>query len=135
MGDVTNTRDSKQISFTLDNRSVHYWRRALLLRYYVQLGNESEFTIEWIDNDKGGTTLNLNDEDKKFVEKLPNSNLFKTMVKVTFKGTKLLTITIFYTTLKCLVQGTSCQPWVKREFDKIKTVVDKCLKGGNPAST
>jgi arabinogalactan endo-1,4-beta-galactosidase len=46
------TRDNKQITFELDKRSVLYWRRALLLRYFVQLGNETNFSIEWIDSDK-----------------------------------------------------------------------------------
>lgn len=49
--EVTNTRDNKQITFELDKRSVLYWRRALLLRYFVQLGNETDFSIDWIDSD------------------------------------------------------------------------------------
>ena len=132
--EVTNTRDNKQITFELDKRSVLYWRRALLLRYFVQLGNETDFSIEWIDSDKAHNTLNLNDEEKPFTEKLPNSDLFKSVVKVVYKSAKLLTITIYYTTKKCLVQGNRCQHWVIQEFEKIKCIIDQCLKGGNPAS-
>jgi hypothetical protein len=47
---------------------------------------------------------------------------------------KLLTITLYYTTKKCLVQGNRCQHWVIQEFEKIKYIIDQCLKGGNPAS-
>jgi hypothetical protein len=79
-------------------------------------------------------TLNLNDEEKTFTEKLPNSDLFKSVVKVAYKSAKLLTITIYYTTKKYLVQGNRCQHWVIQEFEKIKYIIDQCLKGDNPAS-
>ncbi len=78
----------------------------------MQLGNETYFSIEWIDSDKAHNTLNLNDEEKIFAEKLLNSDLFKYVVKVVYKSAKLLTITIYYTTQKCLVEGNRCQHWV-----------------------
>jgi hypothetical protein len=58
-------RDNKQITFELDKRSVLYWRRALLLRYFVQLGNETDFSIEWIDSDKVGTCKMRNEIETK----------------------------------------------------------------------
>ena len=43
----------------------------------------------------------------------------------------MLTITIYYTTRKCLVQENTCQEWVTQEFEKIKKLVEVCVKGGN----
>jgi len=71
--EVTNTRDNKQITFELDKRCVLYWRRALLLRNFVQLGNETDFSIEWIDSDKAHNTLNLNDEEKHSLRNSPTA--------------------------------------------------------------
>ena len=60
--------------------------------------------IDWEDSDKKKTVLFLKDE-KSYVEKLPHSDLFKTTVKINFNSVKVITITLFYTTQTCLVQG------------------------------
>ena len=130
--EVQQTRDDKQITFDLDSKSVLYWRRVLLLRYYCELGKNSEVVVSWLDYNKVNEEIKLNDEDAPFVERKPDPTLYKTMVKITHQSTKIITITLFYTTKRCLVQGNSCQNWVEREFDKIKRCVDMCLKGGNP---
>ena len=132
---ITRTRDAKQVTFELNKQSVLYWRRTLLLRYFVDLGQDSQINIEWEDSDKKKNVLLLKDEEKPFIEKLPHSDLFKSTVKVSFKSVKVITITIYYTTQKCLVQGNTCQEWTNEEFGKIKTLVDQCLKGGNPKCT
>ena len=41
---------------------------------------------------------------------------------------KLLTITVFCTTCKVLVQGNSCQDWLSSEFDAIKDMVHRIHK-------
>ena len=65
-GAVKNTRDIKQITFELNKRSVLFWRRALLFRYYVELGKKSNIHVEWVDSDKKQNPLLLNDEESTF---------------------------------------------------------------------
>ncbi|CAC5393069.1 unnamed protein product [Mytilus coruscus] len=38
--------------------------------------------IEWEDSDKKKKVLNLKDEEKPFIEKLPHSDTFKTVIKI-----------------------------------------------------
>lgn len=126
------TNDDKQITFDLDKKSVWYWRRVLLLRYYCELGKNTDVTVQWNDFDKSNNALTLNDEEAPFTEKSPSAALNRTRVQICQSNKKIITITIYYPTKKCLVQGNSCQSWVEKEFNKIKKCVDMCLKGNNP---
>ena len=51
-GDIQNMCDDKQITFDLDKRSIWYWRRTLLLRYFIDLGKRPSVNISWSDFDK-----------------------------------------------------------------------------------
>lgn len=132
---ITKTRDSKQVTFDLNKQSVLYWRRTLLFRYYIDLGHDSNMNIEWEDSDKKKNVLNLKDEEKPFIEKLPHSDIFKTVIKVCHNTKKVIVITLYYTTMKCLVQGNTCQEWINYEFGRIKSLIEKCIKGANPRTT
>ncbi|CAG2192101.1 unnamed protein product [Mytilus edulis] len=129
---IQQKRDQRQITFELNKKSVGYWRRTLLIRYFTDAGKDPQTNIVWSDYDKKSRLLTLNDESKPFSEKILDPNLFKSVVQIHYKGNKLLTITLFYTTYKCLVQGIQCQGWIKREFDNIKKMINMCLKGDNP---
>ena len=126
------TCDSKQVTFDLTKISVLYWRRALLLRYFLNLGSKTEFNVIWEDSDKKNNQIILKDEESSFEDKLPDTALFKTFIQVIHNDHKLITITLYYTTYRCLVQGVMCQKWINREFGKIKKTIEMCLRGGNP---
>ena len=132
--DIQQTNDIKQVTFDLTKRSTLFWRRILLIRYYVEVGKLSDMSVIWADYDKKSRLLTLNDETKSFSEIIPDVNLFKSVVQISRSDAKLLTITIYYTTFKCLVQGNVCQRWVTREFESIKKQVNMALKGDNPKS-
>ena len=104
----------------------------MLIRYFIDLGKNELVHINWSDYDKSSKVLLLKDEEVTFEEKSPSTSLHKSVVQITQKSNKLLTIAIYYSTKNCLVQENSCQNWVEREFDKIKKCVEMCLKGNNP---
>jgi hypothetical protein len=131
-GDVQNTLDVKQIMFDLNNKSVWYWRRALLLKYYIDLGKQESVHITWLDYDKSPNEIVLHDEEQPFEEKSQSASLNKSVVQIFYKVSKLITISIYYTTKRCLVQGNTCQNWVDEEFKEIKECINTCLKGDNP---
>ena len=126
-------RDCKQITFDLDQRSVLYWRRALLLRYYLDLGNNENTSIEWLDFDTKSVLLEIHDEESPFQEKLPVATLNKTIIQIKCQDVKIITITLYYTTCRVLVQSNECQSWVVTEFENIKKIVNSNVhsKGGN----
>lgn len=133
-GDVNNTRDINQITFELSSKSILYWRRSLLIRYLLGLGKDANADIKWSDYDKKNGPIALEDEKRPFLEKMPSNMLARTTIQINYGKKKILTITLYYASFLCLVQGTFCQTWVQGEFDKIKKTVDKCLKGDNPKS-
>ena len=66
---IQGTCDDKQITFDLDKKVVWYWRRVLLLRYYCDLGKNTNVQVTGSDLDKTNKELLLKDEDGTFVEK------------------------------------------------------------------
>ncbi|CAG2185067.1 unnamed protein product [Mytilus edulis] len=58
-------------------------------------------------------------------------SLNKSTVQVFHHNTKLITITIYYSTKRCLVQGNSCQKWVEKEFFDLKECINNCIKEDN----
>lgn len=132
MEEIKNTNDTKQVTFQLTRKSVLFWRRLILIRYYARTSRSADVNVIWSDFDKKNRILTLGDELTPFSEKIPDTNLFKSIVQLSNKGVKLLTITLYYTTNSCLVQGNVCQSWVQHEFDYIKKTVNLALKGDKP---
>ena len=75
--DIQQTNDIKQVTFDLTKRSTLFWRRILLIRYYVEVGKLSDMSVICADYDKKSRLLTLNDETKSFSEIIPDVNLFK----------------------------------------------------------
>lgn len=130
---VHNTRDSKQLTMELQKGDMPIWRRILLIRYYKNLGKFSDIEIQWSDFDKQNKVITVNDEKCSFHEALPGK-LAKSTTRIIFKGKKLLTITLYYTTFNCLIQGIGAQQWLRDEVDLLKqhaTQLKEQLKGNN----
>ena len=70
--EIHETRDNKQITFDLSKQTILYWRRALLIRYFINLGKNDNVNIEWLDFDKKSSPLHLKEEKFPFEEKLPH---------------------------------------------------------------
>lgn len=104
--------DPRQITFNANKSSNAIWRRMFLLRYFIKLGESELITVSWSDFDIKCKRITLDDEQKPFSSSLP-STLYKSVTQIFVKGKKLITITIFYTTLNCLVQGSVTQKWVE----------------------
>ncbi|CAG2201175.1 unnamed protein product [Mytilus edulis] len=76
----------------------------------------------------------LEDEKAPFQPVCPATNLSKSVTQIAVKGKKLVTITLYYTTYNCLVQGQVTQKWVETEFKLISDKVQEMMKkgGGEP---
>nr|CAG2257166.1 unnamed protein product [Mytilus edulis] len=130
-GHINFSKSSNQASFKLNKDSVLVWRRALLTRYFIDLGNETKADVKWTDHDEKARVVTINDEKRTFEWKIPQKELFKSVANVTINKKKKIVITLFYTTNTALVQGQLTAEWVKFEFPRIKKVVDNlvCTKG------
>lgn len=120
---ITHTNDPNQITFVVLPELLPVWRKGLILRYYEQVGNLESCLVEWIDKDKSQSPLYIHDENNPGIPKL-SDQLYKTVIRIFVTGKKLLTITVFYTTCKVLVQGTKCETWIGNEFTKLKNFVE-----------
>jgi len=81
---------------------------------------------------KSPNEIVLHDEEQPFEEKSQSASLNKSVVQIFYKVSKVITISIYYTTKRCLVQGNTCENWVDEEFKEIKECINTCLKGDNP---
>ncbi|KAK7471692.1 hypothetical protein BaRGS_00035665 [Batillaria attramentaria] len=117
---IKRTKDSKQVTFETNATNLPLWRHALRARYVIDPKPE-EVTSVWTDHEK--------DHDKTL--SLPHPlhpplppELFKTFLQLYLNRATLLTITVYYSTAKILVQGNVCVEWVNEEFRKLRSFVN-----------
>lgn len=129
-------KDPKQISFDINSlASVLAWRRILFVRYYCDIGRRDNFKVNWADyalrNEKL-TVIDVADSERHplRLDKLPHKDLFKTLVQIHMSSQKLVTITLFYSTRKVLIQGHFCQDWIDSEFDSIHNMAGLVITNG-----
>ena len=119
--------DPKQITFQVSKALVPIWRRIFLLRYFIQLGEHDCVEVKWVDYDSRNKKLDLDDEKLPYKSTLPSS-LYKSVTQLFLDSRKLITITFYYTTQKCLVQGNVTQDWVESEFKMLHDKVNEISK-------
>lgn len=117
------SKTGNQAMFKLNKMPMLLWRRALLVRYYKILGDETNTKVKWCDYDSKSKIITINDERKNFEWKKPHADLFKSSVHVTTYNKKKFVVTLFYTTLSVLVQGQLTEQWVISEYPKINSSV------------
>lgn len=105
------------------------WGRLLLLKYSIQLGESDDINVNWTDYDIKCKKIVLNDESEEFQPVVPKG-LYKSVTQIFVKGNTYITITIFYTTFNCLVQGNVTQSWVETEFKLLNQKVQEFTKKG-----
>lgn len=103
----------------------------MIIRYFWDLGDNENVNVEWSDFNTKSSKFCLKDERHPFEEKLPHQALANIFVQIKTKDAKIITITLFYTTNRCLVQGNMCQEWIQKEFEQIRNTIDKSTKGSN----
>lgn len=122
--------DPKQITFKVNKQSVLIWRRVLLLRYFLKLGDNDDIHVSWSDYDIKNKKVMIQDEKTTFKPTIPASNLAKSITQISVQGRKLVTITLYYTTHNCLVQGQVTQKWVRTEFKLLSEKIQEITKKG-----
>lgn len=105
------------------------WRRLLLLRYFIKLGESDDINVNWTDYVIKCKKIVLNDEREEFQTVVPKG-LYKSGTQIFVKGKKYITIRIFYTTFNCLVHGNVTQSWVEPEFKLLNQKVQEFTKKG-----
>ena len=69
----------------------------------------------WMDQTKANKDLDVSDLDLNDIKSTPTSlksDPFKSRSQVNVGSTKVVTITVYYSKGKSLVQGTKCLAWV-----------------------
>ena len=94
-------------SFTVNENRLILWKDVLYMRYIEYLGKEKYMDIYY----------------KEIVDKNNNDLEGRYSIKE-LKTKKTLTITIYYTTGKILIQGTNKKYWIQNEFNKLKEVIN-----------
>jgi hypothetical protein len=77
------------------------------------------YNVTWVDEtDKSLRPINIPSQFNDFdnIQKSLPFNLFKTFIQVYYGCEKVVTITVYYTQNKVLVQGNYCPVWRKGEL-------------------
>ena len=121
---ITHTLDPIQdIIHIQPVRKLSVWRAVLKERYCRTPGNH--IRCIWRDQNKQGQpcTTNVNDSLDDCYNYAPEDILLSIM-QIHTDTTKLLTITLYYTTGTIMLQGRACRRWVNHEFECHKVVVN-----------
>ena len=118
IAEINDTADpiQKKITYEVSDRLL--WRSLLLQRYYNDLGSSDKLDVVWGDfNDKSRPILISNEDPKQLMNKIGRKTLFKTIIQINLiDSTKLMTITMYYTTDTIMIQGHASQTWVTKEY-------------------
>ena len=93
-------------SFTVDNETnrLTKWKKLLYTRYYLHLGKRNDINVQY-----------------KYITDSENNDIEERYKIVTTGKEKLsLSITIYYSTGRILIQGTNKKEWVNNEYEKLK---------------
>ena len=118
---VKKTKDPLQVTFATEKIKLGIWRYVIYNRYCGQhRPKDTTFSIK---------ETQLNDQKELFIaftfgNKIPD-DLYHTCLKLFYVNKKLLTIHIYHTTGKILVQGHVCKQWVYEDFERLKEVVNQ----------
>lgn len=72
--------DPKQISFRPNKQSIVLWRRLLLLRYFIKLGESDDINVNWTDYDIKCKKILLNYVREEFQPVVPK-DLYKSVTQ------------------------------------------------------
>ena len=123
-GIITHTLDPIQNRIHIQPvRKLSVWRAVLNERYCRT--PVSHMRCIWRDQNKQRQpcTTNVNDSLDDCYNDAPEDILLS-IIQIHTDTTKLLTITLYYTTGTIMLQGPACRRWVNHEFECHKVVVN-----------
>ena len=121
---ITHTLDPIQDRIHIQTvRKLSVWRAVLKERYCRT--PENHIRCIWRDQNKQKQpcTTNVNDPLDDCYNDAPEDILLS-IIQIHTDTTKLLTITLYYTTGTIMLQGRACLRWVNHEFECLKVVVN-----------
>ena len=124
---ATLNKTSDPIQYTVDfqDEDKLNWRKILMFRCYEDLGSLDHLLVSWTDyNSRMGIVKISNEHHSHLLSKIQNKTLFKTIIRITTGNSKLMTITLFYTTCTLLIQGHASRSWVVAEYQRFLACIN-----------
>jgi hypothetical protein len=124
-------KDHIQMTFPLPLQHLPALRCVLYRRYVQEWGSQPECTVEWTDRTQHPVTVLSLPPEYLSIENIPKSlphELHNTLIQLNRKGAKLVTLTAYYTTGTCHVQGNLSRDWMDTEFANITSCVHNLIK-------
>ncbi|KAK7481924.1 hypothetical protein BaRGS_00026832 [Batillaria attramentaria] len=116
--EIVGTRCPIQKHFHTQYNRVNNWRKVLYDRY-IEKCLPCGITATWRDNDKHHQQVQAP------VSPPHPPELHHTIVQIWHKTSKLITITIFYTTHLIRAEGHGSQKWIDEEFEELKETIEE----------
>ena len=117
--------NAKCATFRTNKERVFGWIHSLQSRYYNDLARSDEYLVDWLDDpSKDELVITVKDQTKMAIVE-GNGGAPPSL--------KLVTITLYMSTLTIMVQGNEFEKFVQGEFPALKQCVDIVLKLVNPS--
>ena len=117
--------NAKCATFRTNKERVFGWVHSLQSRYYNDLASSDEYLVDWLDDpSKDELVITVKDQTKMAIVE-GNGGAPPSL--------KLVTITLYMSTLTIMVQGNEFEKFVQGEFPALQQCVDIVLKLVNPS--
>ena len=122
-------RSTKCVTYSTSPSRVAGWLYIFTMRYYDQLGQQPQYKVEWVDKpdkaEKSKETNSYGETQISISKKISSSNEDEGVHE------KLLTITIYFSTMTIMVQGNGIQRFTEGEFPSLKKFVDSMYQASS----
>ena len=117
-------------------QKLSIWRAVLKQRYITCtqsaiLNKNTQIHCTWRDKDYSRKPLQVDHDDSLYNCSAPvPQQLLLSILQILDGSTKLLTITLYYTTGTIIIQGRACRQWVQEEFTRHREAVNAIDRHG-----
>ena len=111
-------------------QKLSIWRAVLKQRYITCtqsaiLNKNTQIHCTWRDKDYSRKPLHCDHDDSLYnCRASVPQQLLLSILQILDGNTKLLTITLYYTTGTIIIQGRACRQWVEQEFNRHREAVN-----------
>ena len=117
-------------------QKLSIWRAVLKQRYITCtqsaiLNKNTQIHCTWRDKDYSRKPLHCDHDDSLYnCHASVPQQLLLSILQILDGNTKLLTITLYYTTGTIIIQGRACRQWVEQEFKRHREAVNAIDRHG-----
>ena len=122
---IRSTADPMQHTIQFRDTDRLLWRKVLLYRYCQDLGSLDYLSVVQSDFNVDNEPVTIvNEQSNQLLAKIRHKSLFKTVIRISMGTSKLITLTLYYSTCLLLIQGHASPTWIDSEFHRLQACIN-----------